>query len=155
MVDAVAVWPPGFRFKDASGEIVAGGSVEFYDAGTSNAKTVYSNKELTTALGSTVYLDSGGSLVSAQGGSTKVTVYVGTAAYKVIIKNSSGTTLETKDNLLGAFNSASITDSLSVTVNVDVRKNNLEINSRSHTIPFHVPPCAVGDARRRGVQRTT
>jgi hypothetical protein len=112
MVDAVAVWPPGHRFKTAAGDIVAGGSVEFYDAGTTTPKTVHSDAALTTALGSVVYMDAGGALVSQQGGSTKVTVYVGTAPYKVVIKDSGGVTLETKDNLAGAFDSASILETL-------------------------------------------
>lgn len=120
MVDATLIWPAGFRFLDASGDVVAGGSVEVYLAGTTTPKTVHSDRTLETALGTTVHLDAGGYPVSTEGGSTKVSVYTGTEAYKIIVKNSAGTVLATLDNLLGAFDSASITDSLSVIPETEV-----------------------------------
>lgn len=120
MVDSVQVWPPGTRFIDAFGAVLAGGYVEFYDAGTSNAKTVYSDSGLTTALGSIVHLDSGGAPVSEQGGSTKVTVYTGIDPYKVVIKDSAGVVVETKDNILGAFDSASILETLTLIPETEV-----------------------------------
>lgn len=107
MTDAVQIFPPGFRVLDADGNPVSGGSLSFYDAGTSNPKTVYSNSGLSTALGTVVYLDSGGHPVSAQGGSNKVLIYTGIAAYKVIAKDSSGTTLWTLDNIKGAIDTSS------------------------------------------------
>lgn len=106
MPDAVAVLPPGFRLLDANGSPVAGGSLEFYAAGTTNARTVYSDSGLTTALGTVVYLDSGGHPVSTQGGTNKVVVYTGTTAYKVIAKDSDGATVWTLDNILGALDTS-------------------------------------------------
>jgi len=100
MTDSVAVFSVIDRVTDANGDPVSGGSVEFYEAGTSTAKTVYSNATLATSLGSTVTLDSGGYPVS--GGSTKTMIYTGTAAYKVIVKDADGTTLITHDNVPGA-----------------------------------------------------
>ena len=106
MVDSVQVWPPGFRVTDANDDPVASGTVEFYDAGTSDAQTVYSDHTLSTSLGAIVYLDSAGSPVASSGSSTKVAVYVGDTDYKTILKDSSGNTLETKDNLKGAVDTA-------------------------------------------------
>lgn len=106
MPDNTLVFPPGFRLLDADGNVVSGGSVEFYNAGTSNARTVYSDSGLSTSLGTIVYLDSGGYPVSASGGSNKVSVYTGTSAYKVIIKTSAGATLATIDNLSGALDTS-------------------------------------------------
>ena len=102
MADSIIVFPPGFRLLDASGNAISGGYYEFYDAGTSTPKTVYSDYTLSTSLGSTVYCDTGGHTVTTQGGSTKCVVYTGTAAYKIIAKNSAGTTQWTQDNLRGA-----------------------------------------------------
>lgn len=102
MVDAVQVWPPGFRITDTNDDAVSGAYIEFFDAGTSDARTVYSDNTLSTSLGDTVYCDAYGAPVSAQGGSTKVAVYTDDTDYKVIIKDSDGNTLETKDNLKGA-----------------------------------------------------
>lgn len=120
MTDSVSVFQPGTRFIDASSNILAGGSIEFFDAETTNPKTVYSDKELATALGSIVYLDAGGAPVSEQGGSTKITVYVDTASYKVVVKSSAGVVLETKDNLRGAFDSASILANISIIAETEV-----------------------------------
>lgn len=106
MPDAVAVLPPGYRLLDANGNPVAGGSLEFFAAGTTNARTVYSDSGLTTALGTVVYLDSGGHPVSTQGGTNKVVIYTGTTAYKVIAKDSDGATVWTLDNILGALDTS-------------------------------------------------
>lgn len=106
MTDSVRVWDPGFRVLDANGDPVSGAYVEFYDAGTTDAKTVYSDSALSNALGTTVYCDSAGAQVSTSGGSTKVEVYVDDQAFKVIIKDADGNTLETKDNCKGAIDTA-------------------------------------------------
>lgn len=93
----------------SAGEPVSGGSIEFYQAGTSTARTVYSDSALSTSLGTIVYTDSEGFPVSTQGGSTRVSIYTGTAAYKVIVKNSAGTTLFTRDNIPGALDTSGFT----------------------------------------------
>ena len=93
----------------SAGEPVSGGSIEFYQAGTSTARTVYSDSALTVSLGTIVYTDSEGFPVSTQGGSTRVSIYTGTAAYKVIVKNSAGTTLFTRDNIPGALDTSGFT----------------------------------------------
>lgn len=101
MTDSVAVFDPGYRVTDNSTGAVASGAVlEFYDAGTTNPKTVYSDKDLTTSLGTTVTCDSLGYPTSD--GSTKTLVYVGATSYKIIAKTSGGTTLWTHDNIPGA-----------------------------------------------------
>lgn len=96
-------------YVTAAGEPVSGGSIEFYQAGTSTARTVYSDAALTVSLGTIVYTDSYGFPVSTQGGSTRVSIYTGTAAYKVVVKNSSGTTLFTRDNIPGALDTSGFT----------------------------------------------
>jgi hypothetical protein len=106
MTDAVAVFPAGFRVLDADGNPVSGGSLQFFDAGTSNPKTVYSNSGLSTSLGTTVYLDSGGHPVSASGGTNKVLVYTGIAAYKVTALDANAATVWTLDNVKGAIDTS-------------------------------------------------
>lgn len=106
MTDALKVWPPGFKVTDDDDEPAGGAYVEFYEAGTSTPRTVYSDDDLSTSLGSIVYTDSSGHPVSTEGGSTKVDVYTGTTPYKVIIKDSDDATLETKDNIIGALDTS-------------------------------------------------
>lgn len=104
MTDSVQVFPPGFRVTDANDDPVSGAVIYFYDAGTSTSKTVYSDSGLSTAIGTSVTCDSSG--VPSSGGNP-VLVYVGTAAYKVVIKTSTGVTLQTLDNVKGAVTASS------------------------------------------------
>lgn len=106
MVDAVQIFPPGFRVLDASGDPVSGAKIKFFDAGTSTPKTVYSDSGLSSSLGTIVYCDSGGYPVASQGSSTAVMVYTGTAAYKVTITTSADVTLVTLDNIKGALDTS-------------------------------------------------
>lgn len=106
MTDSVNVFPPFWRFLDENGDPVAGGYLEFYLAGSSTPLSVYSDAGLTSALGTTVYCDSGGHPVASSGSSTKVTIWTGTTDYKVVGKTSTGTTLGTLDNFPGALDTS-------------------------------------------------
>lgn len=107
MTDSVNVFPPFWQFSDANGDPVSGGMIEFYAAGSSTPRTVYSDSGLTTAIGTTVYCDSAGYPVASSASSTKVVVYTGTTAYKAVFKTASGTTLGTLDNIKGALDTSS------------------------------------------------
>jgi hypothetical protein len=120
MVDAVAVFPPGYRFIDGSGTLYASGRVEFFQANTTNPLTVYSDSDLSVALGSTVYLDGGAYPVSGSGSSTKVQVYTGTDPYKIILYNSTGADVLTVNPIQGAFNSAAILETLTIIAETEV-----------------------------------
>lgn len=75
-------------FTDESGEPLAAGKVYSYEAGTSTAKTLYTDQGKTTAATNPVILDSQGrALVFGEG------------AYKLIIKDANDVTLYTWDNL--------------------------------------------------------
>ncbi len=99
MPDSGFTIPPTGRVIDAASAAVAGGSIEFYDAGTSTPRVVYSNSALTASLGSTVYLDSGGHPVASLGSSTKVIVYTSASLVKMVVKDSTGTTVATYDSV--------------------------------------------------------
>lgn len=101
MTDSVEVFPPGYRLTDSStGAPLAGGAIYFYDAGTTTPKTVYSNKDLTTSLGTSVVTDALGYPTSDN--VNKTLIYVGTSTYKVVIKNQAGSTIAEHDNVKGA-----------------------------------------------------
>lgn len=109
MTDSVAVFPPGYRLTDAStGAPLNGAVIRFYDAGTTNPKTVYADAELTTALGTTVTTDTLGYPTS--NGTTKTLVNVGAAPYKIRIETSAGVEVATHDNLKGAVEVTEPTD---------------------------------------------
>lgn len=106
MTDSIAVFDPGFRVTDnTTGAPVSGAVIEFFDAGTTTPKTVYSDNDLITSIGTTVTCDSLGYPTSD--GSTKTRIYLGTSAFKIVAKTSSGATLWTHDNNPGAVEVAS------------------------------------------------
>jgi hypothetical protein len=77
-------------YLDNSGIPLAGGSLTFSNTGTSTPKTVYSDKALSVSLGSTVTLDSSG---------RAPTDIWGSGSYRVVLKNSVGTTIKTLDDV--------------------------------------------------------
>ena len=100
MTDSIAVFSPMVRITDASGNPVSNGTVEFYEAGTSTPKTVYADKDLSTTLGTVISTDSSG--YPKTSGNARTLVFTGTSAFKMIVKDSSGATLVTHDNVPGA-----------------------------------------------------
>jgi len=82
------------------GVVLASGSLEFREPGTSTPKTVYSDSDLTVSLGSTVSLNASG-----QPG----TEIYGSGLADVLVKNASGTTLLTITDVGTSIDAASVT----------------------------------------------
>lgn len=114
MADMIPVFGgPDYQCTDDdTGAPVSGGSLTFYDAGTTTPRVVYSDPGLTSSLGNVVSLNAAGRPVS---GSSLVTLYTGTAAFKVVVKDSDGVTLRTHDNLPGAFDTSGLAETGDVT----------------------------------------
>lgn len=109
MVDSVAVFPANFRITDDdTGAPLSGAVIKFYDAGTTNPKTVYADRDLGTTLGTSVITDSQGAPTSD--GSTETNIYVGTAPYKIRIETSAGVLVEEKDDIPGAVETVNPSD---------------------------------------------
>jgi len=122
MTDSVAVFSPGDRLTDnATAAEMSGAVAYFYDAGTTNPKTVYADKDLTVALGTSVTADALGYPTSD--GSTKTLVYTGTSSYKVVIKDSDGNTIVTHDNVKGAVATVETSDASVVSTTPVVTKS--------------------------------
>lgn len=100
MTDSVAFFNPLSWLADHNGNPVANGTIEFKDSITDTPKTVYSDPDLTVALGVTVSTDSSG--VPVSGGGAPVSIYGGTGTWKIILKNSLGATIRTYDPVKGA-----------------------------------------------------
>lgn len=86
---------PREQILDLNGDPYPGAVAEFYEAGTTTPANVYSDSALSTSLGSSVTADSAGRFDE---------IYLGPLIYKVIIKDSGGTTIYEVDdiNALGA-----------------------------------------------------
>ena len=101
MTDSVAIFSPGDRLTDNStGAVLPGGVAYFYDAGTTNPKTVYADGDLSVTLGTSVTADALGYPTSD--GTTRTLVYTGTSDYKIVIKDANGVTVVTHDDVKGA-----------------------------------------------------
>ena len=107
MVDSVQVFEPGFRVLDTSGNPVNGAKIKFHEVGPGATRTVYSDKELTSSLGSIVYTRSDGYPVANQGSNTTVQVYTGNTPYYVEITDSNDVAIwPAKDNVRGALDTS-------------------------------------------------
>lgn len=87
------------QFFDANGDPLAGGKLYFYDAGTSTAKSVYSDSSGTVTLTNPVILDSAG----------RTTIWI-SGYYKVVLQDSLGNQISSVDNVSSQY-SYSITAS--------------------------------------------
>lgn len=75
---------------DVGGLIIPGGTVSFYNAGTTTPQTVYSNSSLSTPLSQPIAADSAGRLP---------TIYLTTGSFKVVISDASANVIKTIDNV--------------------------------------------------------
>lgn len=82
------------------GETVSGALLYVYNSGTTDLVTLYPLSDLTGSLSNPVVADSGGLMPYA---------YKGTGAYKVVIKTSAGTTIDTEDAIPGALDTSTFT----------------------------------------------
>lgn len=84
------------QFFDNDGNVLSGGKIYTYAAGTSTPATTYTNSIGSIAHANPIILDSSGRVPS--GGEIWLTVGI---AYKFVLKNSSDTLIGTYDNLYG------------------------------------------------------
>lgn len=84
------------QFLDINGNPLSSGTLSFFLTGTSTPTTVYSDSALTTPTGTAgvVTLDAGGRPPTA--------VYLAVQPYKVVLKDSGGVTIATRDPVSGA-----------------------------------------------------
>lgn len=84
------------QFFDNNGAPLSSGSLEFFDSGTSTPRAVFSDADLSVSAGLVVTLNSAG---FPQVSGTEVTLFLSPVAYRVVVKNSAGTTLRTVDGV--------------------------------------------------------
>lgn len=108
------------RLYDLEGNLLAGGTVEFYEAGTSTPLAVYSDEDLTSSLGSELTADAYGLLPDFHMAS-------GTK-YKAIAKDSAGVTKWTRDDIWSLDSAIDARlDGLTETVNsLGVARNSIQ-----------------------------
>lgn len=87
------------QYKDASGNVLSGGTLTFYEAGTTTPKTVYTTQAATVAQSNPYTLDASGRTV----GDVWLT---DDGLYDILIKDSTGATVRTDEDV-GEDNSGS------------------------------------------------
>lgn len=95
------------QFCDGNGNPLAGGSLVFSETGTDTPKTVYSAENQSGSLGSSVDLDSAGRPTS--GGSAVEIYSAATGAYRVTVKDSSGTSIVVTENVSALLEFSALT----------------------------------------------
>lgn len=120
MATTTRLVPTFMSFLDGNGDPLSGGLLQFNVAGSpSTAKATYSEKALSTANSNPVVLDSAGR--------PSVEIF-GAGDYRLIVKDSSGTTLDTfdyivgdlDDTLLGANDLSDLNDAATARTNLGV-----------------------------------
>jgi hypothetical protein len=100
-----------FRALDGEGDPLSGGKLYAYEAGTSTLKDTYTDASGDTANTNPVILDSEG----------YANVWLGSGAYKLVLKDSTDVTLWTIDDITGesenAFGSSVITQATNLNIN--------------------------------------
>jgi hypothetical protein len=89
---AIAIFPPLSQFFDNDGDPLNGGTVTVQDAGTTTSRNIYTDTALSVGATNPVPLDSAGR-------PTQGVIYTAATAYKLILKDSGGSTIRTEDNL--------------------------------------------------------
>lgn len=117
MTDSTLVFRPGDRITDETGTIVPGAIVNFYVAGTSTPLEVFSDRSLTSSLGTAVTCDSAG---YPSASNVRVLVYTGSAAYKIICTDADAVTLWTHDEIVGAVDTSAFITSDAGTITYTV-----------------------------------
>lgn len=121
MVDSISVIGPGWRATDNNGNVITDGILSFFDSGTSDAKTVYSDAALSTSLGTTVSCNSAGYPITS--GNAKTLIYTGAAPYKIRLSSVLfGGTVWEHDAVRGALDTSSFLTSAAV---ADIEKSNV------------------------------
>src|SRR3990167_1534568 len=103
MTDSIRIFEPGFQVTNSSNTPQSGAVLRFFNAGTSDTRTVYSNSGLTSSLGVTVTCNSAGRPAS---GGNEVSIFTGITAYKVTTETSAAVSLWSFDNQLGAIDTS-------------------------------------------------
>lgn len=104
MVDSIQVFDPGFRVLDANGTPVNNAKIKFREAGPGATRTVYSDADLSVALGHTVRTRSDGYPVVSEGSSTTVLIYTGDTPYHIEITDEDDVAIfPAKDDVRGAL----------------------------------------------------
>lgn len=88
MAGTIAPWVYSY-FTDNNGDPLNAGTVTTYAAGTTTPLATYSDSALTTPNANPVVLDSAG----------RCTMYLSATSYKFVVKDSSGNTIRTADNI--------------------------------------------------------
>lgn len=100
-------WIKGTQFFSDANEVLAAGTINIYDATTTSLRTTYSNYLGTVAN----TLNGSNQIVLGADGRLDESVYIPTGLWKVVVKDSLGTTIFTEDNIEGALD----TDALAIT----------------------------------------
>lgn len=136
MTDSVNVFPAGLRLTDnATGAPLEGATIYFYYANTTTPKTVYSDANLTTPIGTSVVTDALG--YPTTNGTTRTLIYNDTFAYKIVIKDFDAVTIAEHDNVKGAVigGSSSVSaGSVNFTRPVITKSGNYTLNSDSNNL---------------------
>jgi hypothetical protein len=127
------------QYFDNTGAVLNGGTLNFYAAGTSTAKDTYADSAQAVTNPNPITLDSSGR-PSNSGSAIQIWL---DGAYKLVVKNSAGTTIRTEDNLTAL---AEATGYAAKTANYTVAANDyaklINVDTTTGNITITLPAAA-------------
>ncbi len=100
-------FPTGQELDD-NGNPLAGGTVDFYEAGTSSTrKAAYTSQDESTALANPATFDSAG----------RMEIWLGDGAYRIVVKDSAGNLIDERDNIIGDLSTSFLGSTFEISAN--------------------------------------
>lgn len=99
-------FPTGQELDD-NGNPLAGGTVDFYEAGTLTRKAAYSSQDESVVLANPATFDSAG----------RLEIWLGEGAYYIIVKDSAGNLIDERDNIVGDLSTSFLGSTFEVSTN--------------------------------------
>lgn len=114
-----------FQALDNNGDPLSNGTIDSYEAGTTTPKDTYTDADETATNTNPIVLDANG----------RADIWLGEGAYKFVLKDSSGTTIQTVDDFVGESTGGIITYAVSSNLNLtSIYENALIIGTGSFNI---------------------
>jgi hypothetical protein len=118
---------------DANGDPVSGGTVNFFEAGTTTPATVYSDAALSASLGSSVSTNAAGQLVS---GGAQVDVYAPAGSYKAVVRDAAAVEIATYDNIVVRNSPLTLSEGGTGVQSLTALRDLLDLAEQSPSGPF-------------------
>lgn len=143
MAKPALLFQPVLQFFDNSGNVLSGGTLAFKEAGTSTDKDTYTDSTKGTANPNPITLDSAGRPDNA---GSPIQIWLD-GSYKLIVKDSSGNTIRTEDNITALAEATGYAaKTANYTITTDDYAKLINVDTSSSDVTISLPAAATAGA---------